>query len=187
MPVEVRGLKEAKKALKAFEPDLAKNLNKEVRAFAAPVVKHAQSFVEPSAGGLTNWTTKMAPKKSDEPRKGFPKFNLAIVKRGIKFSTAPTRKNSRGFVTLYRIINASAAGAIYETAGTKNYNSKPSARPNFSKQLGSTYGKDKIKGRLIYRAWDEDKGKAQGKIVSAVDKTLREFQSTMSKTTAVIK
>jgi len=185
MPVEVRGLKEAKKALKAFEPDLAVNLNKEVRAFAAPVVKEAKAFVDATAGGLTNWQTKTMPKKGETARKGFPKFNASMVKRGIKFSSAPTRKNSSGFISLYRIINASAAGAIYETAGTKNLNSGKSARPNFSKQLGSTYGREKLRGRLIYRAWDEDKGKAQGRIVSAVDTTLRQLQVTMSHATVV--
>ena len=191
MPVEVRGLKEAKKALKSFNPDIEKNLNKEVRAFAAPVVRKAQGFVENSAGGLTNWTVAGSAKKfkesQPEKRKGFPKFNASTVRRGIRLSTKPTRRNNQGFVSIYRIVNSNAAGAIYETAGRKNANKGKSARPNFAKQMGSFGGRDMMRGRLIFKAWDEDKGVAQGRIVSAVDKTLRQFQSTMNKASVVRK
>lgn len=191
MPVEVRGLKEAKKALKALDPDLEKNLNKEVRAFAAPVVRKAQGFVDITAGGLTNWIVAGSAKKfkesEPEKRKEFPKFNASTVKRGIRLSTKPTRRNNQGFVSIYRIVNANAAGAIYETAGRKNLNKGKSARPNFADQMGSFGGRDMMRGRLIFKAWEQDKGQAQGKIISAVDKTLRQFQSTMNKTSVVRK
>jgi len=36
MPVEVKGLDEVLKAMRQFEPDLAKNLNKQVRAALSP-------------------------------------------------------------------------------------------------------------------------------------------------------
>jgi len=39
MPVEVKGLDEVLKAMRQFEPDLAKNLNKQVRAALSPVQK----------------------------------------------------------------------------------------------------------------------------------------------------
>ena len=42
MPVEVKGLDEVLKAMRQFEPDLAKNLNKQVRAALAPVQKKAR-------------------------------------------------------------------------------------------------------------------------------------------------
>ena len=39
MPVEIKGLAETLSAMRKFEPDLAKNLNKEVRSFLTPVQK----------------------------------------------------------------------------------------------------------------------------------------------------
>ena len=189
MPVEVRGFKEAKKAFKAFQPDLAGNLNKEVRSFAQPVVRQAQGFVESEAGGLKNWvvggSAKSFAASKPKERKGFPKFNASTVKRGIRFSTAPTRKNPNGFISIYRIINSNPAGAIYEWAGRNPPSSKKSSRPNFARQLGSMAGTGQMRGRVIFKAWDEDKGKAQSRIISAVDKTLRSFQSTMKKSVVV--
>lgn len=185
MPVEVRGLKESLKALKNLQPDIEKNLNREVRAFAAPVTRKAQSFVEQSAGGLTNWTVAGSAKKfkasQPEERKGFPKFNASTVKRGIRLSTRPTQRNRQGFISIYRIVNSNAAGAIYETAGRKNANHGKSARPNFAAAMGGLAGKDMMRGRLIFKAWDEDKGRAQGNILRAVDKTLMQFQRTARK------
>ena len=183
MPVEVRGLKGALRALKNLEPDVEKNLNKEVRAFAAPVVRKAQGFVENSAGGLTNWTVAGSAKKFKESqpavRKGFPKFNASTVRRGIRFSTRPTQRNSRGFVSIYRIVNSNAAGAIYETAGRKNANHGKSARPNFAAQMGGMAGRDMMRGRLIFKAWDEDKGRAANNVIKAVNLTLTKFGKTV--------
>lgn len=183
MPVEVRGFKETLKALKNLQPDIEKNLNKEVRAFVVPVVRHAQGFVDRSAGGLTNWTVVGSAKKfaSSEPaiRKGFPKFNASTVKRGIRFSTKPTSRNRNGFISIYRIVNSNPAGAIYETAGRKLSNNSNSARPNFSKQLGGMTGADKMRGRLIYKAWNEDKGRAQTNVAKAINTTLLKFARTV--------
>jgi hypothetical protein len=185
MPVEVRGLKESLRALKNFQPDIEKNLNKEIRAFANPVIRNAQSFVDSSAGGLTNWTVGGSAKKFKESqpaeRKGFPKFNASSVKRGIRLSTKPTQRNKNGFISVYRIVNSNAAGAIYETAGRKNANHGKSARPNFSNAIGEMAGREKMRGRLIFKSWEENKGHAQGNILKAIDKTLMQFHRTVSK------
>jgi len=180
MPVEVTGLKESLRALKKFEPDLEKNLNRQIRAFAAPVTRKAQGFVENNAGGLTNWVVGGSAKKFKESqlekRKGFPKFNASTVKRGIRLSTIPTRRNRAGFISVYRIVNSNAAGAIYETAGRKGGGTGKSARPNFARQMGTLSGRDNMRGRVIFKAWEEDQGKAQGNILRAINFTLLNFK-----------
>ena len=50
----------------------------------------------------------------------FPIYDAATAKRGIGYKTTPSRPNRQGFRALARIVNASAAGAIYETAGRVN-------------------------------------------------------------------
>ena len=50
------------------------------------------------------------------------------MKRGIGYSTTPTKPNKRGFRSLATIFNKSAAGAIYETAGRKNPQGMPPAQ-----------------------------------------------------------
>lgn len=130
MPVEVKGLAEVLTAMRKFEPDLAKNLNKEMRAAMTPIQKDARGFVPNGMTGLTNWEFKTSGRKitkssSAFARASFPKFNPGIVKSGIKISTGKTKKNKQGFVTFYRITNLSVAGEIMETAGRVHPNGRP--------------------------------------------------------------
>jgi hypothetical protein len=200
MPVEVRGLKETLRALKNFEPDVEKNLNKELRAFAAPVVKKSKGFIV-APSGLSNWSVagsaKSFKQSNPEVRKGFPKFNVSTARAGIRFSTKPTKRNSQGFISLYRIVNSTAAGAIYETAGRKNpggqpwnpsssskkysHSKNPNAGRHFINSLGALEGRGMMKGRSIFKAWEQDQGKAYGGIIKAVDSTLRSYERTAKK------
>ena len=198
MPVEVQGLDETLKALRQFEPDLAKNLTKEVRAALAPVQKKAQGFIPESISGLSNWTfsskgKKITAKSSAFAQRGhFPKFNSSIARRGIKVLIGRTRPNNSGFIALYRISNTTAAGAIIETAGRVNPNGQPwnpassshkyshSRNPNAGKHFidsiaESMEGTGKKRGRVLYKAWAEDEGKALAKTLKAIDETVAQF------------
>ena len=123
----------------------------------------------------------------------FPLYNPAEVIAGIKYKAGANKKTRYGFSALYSVINTSAAGAIYETAGRKSgYRGQPwvgpkgqgkdvsrSRNPNagaqFINSMGPMYGQDKLKGRLIFRAWNEDQGKAQDAVVHAIEKAARRF------------
>ena len=130
MPVEVKGLAEVLTAMRKFEPDLAKNLNREMRAAMTPIQKTAQGFVPNGMAGLHNWEFKTSGKKINKQtsafsQREFPMFNPGIVKSGIRISTGKTRKNPHGFVTFYRIVNLSPAGTIMEMAGRIHPNGRP--------------------------------------------------------------
>lgn len=184
MPVEFQGVDNLRKALKDYAPDLDKALKKELTALAKPVVNKARGYA-PAVAPLTNWG-----------REGgkFPSYNGALVKRGIRFSTA-RKKNSRGFSSSVRIVNTTAAGAIYETAGRKNPFGQPWVGPKgpagskYSHSINKYAGRDFIaamggemkgkgaeKGRLIYRAWEEDQGKTQDAMIKAILRADAEFQ-----------
>jgi hypothetical protein len=186
MPVEFAGVDELRKALKAYAPDLDKALKKELKGIAEPLVNKARGYA-PALPPLSNWG-----------REGgcFPSYNGALVKAGIRFSTARSRKNNQGFASSIRIVNATAAGAIYETAGRKNPFGQPWVGPagpagkKYSHSKNKFAGRDFIaamggemkgrgedKGRLIYRAWAEDQGKTQDAMVKAVLRTNALFQS----------
>lgn len=184
MPVEFKGVDNLRKAMKSYAPDLDKALKKELTALAKPVVNKARGFA-PASAPLSNWG-----------REGgrFPSYNGALVKRGIRFSTARA-KNSRGFSSSVRIVNATAAGAIYETAGRKNPFGQPWVGPKgpagkkYSHSINKYAGRDFIaamggqmkgrgedKGRLIYRAWAEDEGKTQDAMIKAILRADADFQ-----------
>jgi hypothetical protein len=125
MPVELKGADNLRKALRKFEPDLAKMTTKEMAAALKPITNKARGFMPSDASMLSGWTSESSSVETTNYRH-FPKYSQTEAKRGIKYSTTPSRPNKRGFVSLARIINTSAGGAIYETAGRKSPSGQPS-------------------------------------------------------------
>ncbi len=113
---------EAQKALKKFAPDLYKEMNKEIRAAMRVVVDDARSKVPNQIDGLSGWQDqgKEVVSRTAGKVRGFPKYNPDIIRKGLTYSLGRSRRNYSGFVNTYRLLNRSAAGAIYETAGRKN-------------------------------------------------------------------
>ena len=118
MPTEVSGALELRKALKKVEPALAKETEKEIRNLLKVVAVKARGFV-PSQAPLSGWGNAVGVWESRV-------FSTSDIKRGIGYSTAPSKPNKRGFRSIATIFNKSAAGAIYETAGRKNPQGQPS-------------------------------------------------------------
>jgi len=132
MPVELKGAVQLRKALKKFEPDLAKMTTKEMSAALKPITNKARGFMPATGSMLSGWTSATSSAETTNYRH-FPKYDQAEAKRGVKYSTAPSKPNRRGFVSLARILNSSAAGAIYETAGRK---SGPDGQPSQASTKG---------------------------------------------------
>jgi hypothetical protein len=164
MPASVKGGIELRKALRNYAPELGKETQKEIANVLKPVVKEARGFVTGSP--LSNWA-----------REGgkFPVFNASIVKRGIGYKTTPSKPNRRGFRALAQIRNSSASGAIYETAGRRSPGTKPTSRPNFAEAMGPLTGTGKDHGRLIFRAFENDKGNATKAVLKAIDNAGKTF------------
>lgn len=121
MPANVQGALEFRKALRKFEPELAKETQKEMAGLLKKVVSKARGFV-PSEAPLSGWGNNVGLWAGDRT------YNAAMIKRGIGYSTTPSKPNKRGFRSLAAVFNKSAAGAIYETAGRKNPNGQPPAK-----------------------------------------------------------
>jgi len=122
MPVSVKGGIELRKALKQFTPDLAKETQKELGLILKPITAKARGFI-PSTTPLSGWA------KSSSTKWGTDRiWSSGTAKRGIGFKATPSKPNRSGWRSLARIVNASAAGAIYETAGRKNPNGRPQAK-----------------------------------------------------------
>lgn len=119
MPVELDNAVALSKALKQYAPELAKETQKEIAGHLRKVVSRARGFV-PSESPLSGWENQTGIWE-------YRAFKTGIMKRGIGYSTTPTKPNQRGFRSLATIFNKSAAGAIYETAGRKNPQGLPPA------------------------------------------------------------
>jgi len=127
MATELKGAVEMREALKQFTPDLAKETSQEMADLLKPVVKKARGFIPSNSSVLSGWSKPVSSADTINYRP-FPRFDSSVAKRGIGYSTTPSKPNKAGFSYLATIANKSAAGAIYETAGRKN----PSGQPRFA-------------------------------------------------------
>jgi hypothetical protein len=165
MPTKLQGGVKLRKALRDFTPDLAKETTKELGGLLKPITAKARGYM-PSESPLSGWAVR------PDSKGKFPMYDPNVAKRGISYKTSPSRANRKGWRSLVSIINKSAAGAIYETAGRKN------AGGNFSPRLsGELKGRDKLQGRGIFRAWNEDQGKTQGAIIKAIESSAAKFNA----------
>jgi hypothetical protein len=128
MPVELQGAVALRKALKEYTPDLAKETQKEIAGHLRKVVNRARGFV-PSESPLSGWANPVGEWE-------YRAFNAGVIQKGLGYSTAPTKPNKRGFITLAQIVNKSAAGAIYETAGRKNPQGLPASKRTIAMRNG---------------------------------------------------
>jgi hypothetical protein len=192
MPVEVKGALALRKALKQFAPDLAKETQKELGFLLKPITSKARGFI-PSQAPLSGW--------GKSPVSGrFPEWSSGEAKRGIGFKTTPSKPNKSGFRSLARIVNASAAGAIYETAGRVNSNGREQARTvtvsgtikrrdsteawSYETSAGKNYGKSNNPqaGSLFVQAMNE-----YGQIVDANNQVGRGRRSRKMKGRAIFR
>jgi hypothetical protein len=176
MPATVKGALDLRKALRNYAPELGKETRKEIAAALKPIVKEARGFI-PASAPLSNWG-----------REGgkFPAYDSSAMKRGIGYKTTPSKPNAQGFRALAQIRNMSAPGAIYETAGRKNplgsaksKSRNPYAGKQFIEALEPLEGSGKERGRLIYRAWEKDYGKATLAVLKAIKNAGVKFNATV--------
>jgi hypothetical protein len=161
MPASVKGAVALRKSLRAFTPDLAKALPKEVAAALKPITKSAKGYLPDNSSVLSGWLAR------ENSQARFPSYDAKIAKAGISYKTTPSKPNRRGFRSLARVFNKSAAGAIYETMGRKT----PSSRfvQNQTSKYGSQMkGTDKMEGRALFRAYEENNGKARDAVLKAI-------------------
>ena len=161
MPASVKGAVALRKSLRAFAPDLAKETQKEVAGALKPITKTAKGYFPDDGEVLSGWLAR------ENSQARFPSYNARIVKAGVGYKTSPSKPNRKGFRSLARVFNKSAAGAIYETMGRKT----PSSRfvQNQSSKYGSSMkGDGKMEGRALFRAYEENNGKARDAVLKAI-------------------
>jgi len=186
MQIELRGNADFRKALRRFAPDLEKSLKVEMKRGLAPVAKAARGFV-PSQSPLSGWANR----SFNEGR--FPTFSAATVKSKIGYTTSVSKPNKNGFTSMARVFNNSRAGAIYESAGRTNpqgqpwvgpkgpagnrysHSPNPRAGEQFINAMPPLQGSLKGRGRLIFRAWAQDKGRAEGIVNKAISTAEQEL------------
>jgi hypothetical protein len=201
MPVVVSGVPELKRALKQFAPDLAKEMNDEIRVALKAVTDTAKAKVPPSApGNLYNWNDKGGEPTTRTSRfRAFPKYDAQLIRKGLTYSLGQQKRNRQGFAGMFSLFNKDAAGSIIELAGrvhpggrrqkaSRNYGESSkdigqSNNPNAGRifvgamnDIGAMKQYDKFqrnRGRLLYAAYAENQGKALDAVMRAIDKAAK--------------
>lgn len=168
MPVELKGADKLRKALREFEPDLAKATTKQMSMALKPITNNARGYLPSNSQMLSGWTSATSSSDTTNYRH-FPKYDQAEAQRGVKYSTSPSKPNKRGFVSLARILNISAGGAIYETAGRKNPEGQPSQASTRGKYSSYIDTSNKVNKSLNPNAGKQFIGRANilGSLVNA--------------------
>ena len=176
MPVELKGADKLRKALREFEPDLAKATTKQMAAALKPITNKARGFMPATGLMLSGWTSASSSTETTNYRH-FPKYDQTEAKRGVKYSTSPSKPNKRGFVSLARIINSSLnpnAGKQF-IARANSLGNLVNARPRQQGQAGRSTRK--MTGRVIFRAFAEDQGRVTAAVVKAIGNSAIEFKA----------
>jgi hypothetical protein len=197
VPVEVKGLKETRRVLAKFAPDLKREIDKDARNRLKYMVTAARGFVPSSlprnlhGWAITTKGLKITAQTSAFSSRTFPLYQAGEVKSGIKYDTGFSKTNSRGFRSLYELRNKSAAGAIYELAGRVNPEGLPWEGPTaapgnrkvshslnpkagawfideIDKQDNQRQIRGKKEGRLIFRAVEADNGRFVRSIIDGM-------------------
>ncbi|CAB4149550.1 hypothetical protein UFOVP550_7 [uncultured Caudovirales phage] len=170
MPVKLQGAVALRKALLKFEPDLAKETTKEIAGFVKPIARNARGFVPSNDSMPSGWLKRPNAKGRWSTRY----FDSAELRRGISFKSTPSKPNSKGFRALASVLNKSQGGYIYEIAGRT-----AGVVGNFTPRLGGELkgSSKRLQGRLIFRAFEQDRGKATTGVLKAIQKSADRFNA----------
>ena len=201
MATTLTGASQLRTALRKFEPDLAKELQDEIAAFLKPIVKKARGYV-PSDFTPSHWRGetktgkwpiynatlmrrgigyKTSPSKPN--RRGFS-YAASIANKtasGAIFETAG-RKNPGGMQKAPKgtpRTNKNFSHSNNPLAGSQFIAALDNASPlkQGNTRTGSGRRGRYMVGRLIYRAWAEDQGKATAAITKAIEGAAAKFRA----------
>jgi hypothetical protein len=186
----LQGLNAAIKNIRRISPDLLKEMNREIKVLTTGMVSDAKGYAPRTVpAGLSHW--------ADSGRQ-WSAFDGSEIVKGIKVSTARNKIGNNGWSSQVKLLNASAAGAIYETAGRKNAGGQPwvgskgGGGNNYSHSRNPKAGQQFIdaieadsgltirgskQGRIITRAFDENKAEIVPAVTSAIFRATEKFNA----------
>jgi hypothetical protein len=187
MPIKVEGVDKVKRALRKFDPDLFKEMNVEVGTALKGVANEAKTLVPGSflTGAMDDGRERVS--RTNRSR-AFPVYNSTSIRKGLTYSLARKRGNTKGWTAAYSLLNKSAIGAIAEIAGTKNPYGDPDSKSNnpqagrqfieaLNRDIGTIKPVGKGRGRLMYQALYANQGKARDAILAAIEKAATKYKA----------
>ena len=158
-----------------FAPDLNKAMNKDIDKLLGQVVNRARGFV-PAKSPMSGWT----PATQGSGTWAAKAFDQATIQAGIGKTRAARSRYIRGaYQSGFAITDATAAGVIYESAGTKTPGGKSPQGAQFIRNIAERSGIPSNKHRMIVEAVIEMRPEIRRKIDNVIDDAVRQFNARM--------
>ena len=161
--------------VRQFAPDLNKAMNKDIDKLLGQVVNRARGFV-PAKSPMSGWT----PATQGSGTWAAKVFDQSIIQGGITKTRAGRTKYIKGqFYSTFAIQDGTAAGVIYESAGTKTPGGKSPQGAQFIRNIAERSGIPSNKHRMIVEAVIEMRPEIRRKIDNVIDDAVRQFNARM--------
>ena len=174
--VAIRGLDATKRLMRELEPDLLKEMNREIRTQLQPVATLAKNLI-PSAPPLSGWARSVSRPGS---RPGYSTYNKRWDYARLEWNSSEAKQaitirqggaRARGQVTsaAWKIRSNNPAAAVFELMG------RGRSRANMVGNVGQRFPGT---GRVLYRAFDSVGGpRIEREVVGTIRKFERDFNS----------
>ena len=93
MPVNITGVQGTLKAMRQFDPDLAQQMNKQIRNAMIPIRDKARGYAPDNSKMLTNWTNADAFGPQSRKYRAFPKYDQSETQKGIVYRPSANNKS----------------------------------------------------------------------------------------------
>ena len=163
--------------VRQFAPDLNKAMNKDIDKLLLQVVNRARGFVAAATIPMSGWT----PATQGSGTWAAKAFDKATIQRGITKTRAARARYIRGtYANGYAIQDGTAAGVIYESAGTKTPGGKSPQGAQFIRNIAERSGIPSNEHRMIVEAVIEMRPEIRRKIDNVIDDSIRQFNARMA-------
>ena len=175
--VKVKGEQRAVAALKAFDKDAFKGINKGLK-LAGEVLRDEVRSNTPSGGPLSNWGRWQATSVSKKTGLSSTRdlsFKASKVRTGIKVVTSQPKRKSTGGVFRVAVATMSASGAIFALTGsnqkrrTENYRGR-----SFYDNMNARFGRKYARGLNEAANNKPVVAKAKGKVAEVIKEAERQ-------------
>jgi len=177
--IRLEGVKDLERALKLFDENAYKKLNKAINKAAGVIRKNARGYIPDSPPtGLTNWAKPatgrvMNGMNANNAGRVFPRWESGQMRSGLRTGKQKTGRTRNGWGQTVYVEQKNPAGNIFEKAGVvlfnprAQYSRNPMASLDFKDKAQQFYFVRKGIGRALIRAGIENAGQAKKDIARA--------------------
>jgi hypothetical protein len=175
--VVISGIKETTAALKKFDKDAARRLNKVINDELRRAEGDAKNQI-PTKPPMSGWRTTAPknPRKTTRGGQGWPAWDPQAIRQGIIKTRAEGRVRSDYTTSAGALLNKTASGVIFEVAGRRTQ-----GQGTGRQLIGNMNDRFRKASRGIYAVIDRDRPRIYANIRSAMDDAKKILQANINK------